>query len=250
LAPGGARRVGGIGRGVRVYPRAKVDDGRRRMNAMLLLTYSYVVPKEKRTEHARLLHRMRQVMMRLGCAQFEAYEQVGKQWVGGESTGRVVQILKFRDRAQFLAVQAAEKTDPGAQQLIADFCQLINLPYQQQAGLFADGYYGCLVAAAPTKEEREQAESANDMAGAVAAPVLISGSPDASDVPPPIPHCDMSEPTDSAAVNGEPSSEPGDAATFNDENDVSDYLSDLSPSQGRPSPDDLGAIGEAEADRR
>lgn len=133
---------------------------------MLLLTYSYVVPKEKRTEHARLLHRMRQVMTRLGCDCFEAYEQVGKQWVGGESGGRVVQMLKFRDKAHFAAVQAAEKTDPGAQQLIADFCELINLPYQQQSGMFAEGFYSCLAAPAPQGRVAEVAADDSTVAPA------------------------------------------------------------------------------------
>lgn len=118
---------------------------------MLLLTYSYVVPKDKRTEHARLLHRLRQVMARLGLDHFEAYEQVGKHWAGGDGGGRVVQILRFRDKAHFAAIQAAEKTDPSAQQLIAEFCELINLPYQQQTGIFADGYYSSVIATASAR---------------------------------------------------------------------------------------------------
>lgn len=108
---------------------------------MLLQTNSYLVPREKRVEHARLLGRFRQTLARLGCTHFEAYEQVGSNWSPTESTGRFVQIMRFRDRKHQLGVQAAERNDPSAQQLIREFCELINFPYQQQQGLFAVGFY-------------------------------------------------------------------------------------------------------------
>src|SRR3712207_5730720 len=108
---------------------------------MLLQTNSYIVPKEKRAEHARLLRRFRQTLARLGCDHFEVYEQVGANWGRSETTGRYVQIMRFRDRAHQQQVQTAEKADPAAQKLIAEFCQLINFPYQQQQGLFATGFY-------------------------------------------------------------------------------------------------------------
>ncbi|MGB7157893.1 MAG: hypothetical protein WBD40_07490 [Tepidisphaeraceae bacterium] len=108
---------------------------------MLLQTNSYIVPKDKRAEHARLVRRFRQTLARLGCEHFEVYEQVGSNWSGGESTGRYVHIMRFRDRKHQLAVQAAERNDPGAQALINEFCELINFPYQQQQGLFAVGFY-------------------------------------------------------------------------------------------------------------
>ena len=69
------------------------------------------------------------------------FEQVGANWSGGETTGRFVQMMRFRDRKHQLSVQTAERQDPGAQQLIAEFCELINFPYQQQQGLFAVGFY-------------------------------------------------------------------------------------------------------------
>jgi hypothetical protein len=108
---------------------------------MLLQTNSYVVPKERRSEHARLLRRFKQVLHRLGCDQFEVYEQVGTNWTSDQNSGRFVQIMRFRDRKQQMAVQAAERDDPMAQAVIAEFCELINFPYQQQQGLFAIGYY-------------------------------------------------------------------------------------------------------------
>ena len=109
--------------------------------AMLLQTNSYIVPKEKRSEHARLLQRFRQTLRSLGCENFEVYEQVGPHWSGGQTTGRFVQIMRFRDRRHQQEVHAAEEADPAARQLIAEFCDLINFPYQQQQGLFASGYY-------------------------------------------------------------------------------------------------------------
>jgi hypothetical protein len=108
---------------------------------MLLQTNSYVVPRDKREEHARLLRRFRQTLIRLGCDHFEVYEQTGPNWSSGDNSGRFVQIMRFRDRKQQLAVQNAERTDPAAQALLQEFCDLINLPYQQQHGLFAAGFY-------------------------------------------------------------------------------------------------------------
>jgi hypothetical protein len=108
---------------------------------MLLQTNSYIVPKEKRAEHTRLIRRFRQTLNRLGCDNFEIYEQVGHNWSSGETSGRFVQIMRFRDRRHQLSVQSAERTDATAQALIAEFCELINFPYQQQQGLFAVGFY-------------------------------------------------------------------------------------------------------------
>jgi hypothetical protein len=108
---------------------------------MLLQTNSYIVPRDKRAEHARLLRRFRQTLLRLGCDHFEVYEQVGPNWSSADSSGRFVQIMRFRDRKHQTAVQGAERSDPAAQSLLKEFCDLINLPYQQQQGLFAVGYY-------------------------------------------------------------------------------------------------------------
>ena len=116
---------------------------------MLLQTNSYVVPKEKRAEHARLVRKFRQTLARLGCDQFDVFEQVGPNWGTGETTGRFVQMMRFRDRKHQVAVQTAEKQDPGAQALIQEFCDLINFPYQQQQGLFAVGYYQSVLPVAP-----------------------------------------------------------------------------------------------------
>lgn len=209
---------------------AKIDGKDHDTPLMLLLTYSYVVPKDKRTEHARLLHRMRQVMARLGLDHFEAYEQVGKHWSGGDGGGRVVQILRFRDKTHFSAIQAAEKNDPGAQQLIAEFCELVNLPYQQQTGMFADGYYSSLIATAsarppsltaagqepsPLTPEPEDTVPLSEQVGGepqppesgdASAPVELADerTNDVSEVPPP-----------PVGANGEP--------------DVFDYLSEPGP---------------------
>src|SRR5690349_10074867 len=100
---------------------------------MILQTNSYVVPKEKRAEHNRLLARFRQSLAKHGCDHFEVYEQVGANW-GGSESGRFVQIMRFRDRRHQQQVQSAERSDPVAQALIKEFCELINFSYQQQHG--------------------------------------------------------------------------------------------------------------------
>ena len=118
---------------------------------MLLQTNSYIVPKEKRSEHARLLRKFRQTLHRLGCDHFEVYEQVGTNWANAENTGRFVQIMRFRDRKHQQQVQSAEKQDPLAQQFIGEFCALINFPYQQQQGLFAASFYNSALPVLPAR---------------------------------------------------------------------------------------------------
>jgi hypothetical protein len=115
---------------------------------MLLQTNSYIVPKDKRAEHQRLIRRFRQTLKRLGCDHFEVYEQVGPNWSSSESSGR------FVDRKHQLSVQTAERSDPTAQAVIADFCDLINFPYQQQQGLFAVGFYTSVLPVAPKRGAR------------------------------------------------------------------------------------------------
>src|SRR5687767_13329168 len=113
---------------------------------MLLQTNSYVVPREKREEHERLIRRIRQALQRLGCDHFEVYEQVGTNWGPIKGGQRFIQIMRFRDRQHHLQIQEAEKSDPGVQELINEFCQLIDLPAQQGQGLFAMGYYSRMAA--------------------------------------------------------------------------------------------------------
>ena len=127
---------------------------------MLLQTNSYIVPKEKRAEHARLMRRFRQVLNGLGCDNFEVYEQVGANWSNAQTSGRFVQIMRFRDRKHQLAVQGAERTDPAAQELIAEFCDLVNYPYQQQQGQFAVGFYSSVLPIAPIRAPRKPGEAA------------------------------------------------------------------------------------------
>jgi hypothetical protein len=122
---------------------------------MLLQTNSYVVPKDKRVEHARVLRRFRQALQRLGCDHFEVYEQVGANWNAADVTGRYVQIMRFRDRKHQLEVQAAERNDPTTQALLREFCELINFPYQQQQGLFAVGYYTSFLRMPPARTAPE-----------------------------------------------------------------------------------------------
>jgi hypothetical protein len=105
-----------------------------------------------------MVRRFRQTLLRLGCDHFEVYEQVGSNWSNSESTGRYVQILRFTDRKHQLAVQAAERNDPTAQAVIAEFCDLINFPYQQQQGLFAVGFYTSVLPVTPRSGTRGELE--------------------------------------------------------------------------------------------
>jgi hypothetical protein len=136
---------------------------------MLLQTNSYIVPKDKRTQHTRLVQRFRQTLTRLGCDHFEAYEQVGANWSPADTTGRFVQLMRFRDRKHQLAVQAAERNDATAQGLIKEFCELINFPYQQQQGLFAVGFYHSLLPSITPRLGNSAADNADEDNGEVPA---------------------------------------------------------------------------------
>jgi hypothetical protein len=154
---------------------------------MLLQTNSYVVPKDKRAEHARLLNRFRQTLARFGCEHFEVFEQAGSNWGAGEPSGRYVQMIRFRDKKHHMQVQAAERSDPVAQKLIAEFCELINFPYQQQQGLFAVGFYnGVLPIGAGRKAVTTSAATAvaSTAAAAPAVAASIVAGADESEEPP------------------------------------------------------------------
>src|SRR5438046_5107190 len=86
--------------------------------------------------------------------------------------------MRFRDRKHQLAVQNAERTDAGAQQLIAEFCDLINYPYQQQQGQFAVGFYSSVLPVAPSRVQPGGAAEETPAAGAEgaeAAPEAAAG---------------------------------------------------------------------------
>ncbi|MFT3788012.1 MAG: hypothetical protein QM770_17880 [Tepidisphaeraceae bacterium] len=117
---------------------------------MLLQTNSYIVPKDKRTEHARLVKQFKQVMSRLGCDDFEVYEQAGPNW-STEVGGRFVQIMKFRDREHQRSIREAEQSDAVAQELVREFIELINFPYQHQQGLATTAFYIGVVTAGDSR---------------------------------------------------------------------------------------------------
>ena len=70
--------------------------------------------------------------------------------------------MRFRDRRHQLAVQSAERADPGAQAVIAEFCNLINFPYQQQQGLFAVGFYQSALPVTMRREATRAEVAASD----------------------------------------------------------------------------------------
>jgi hypothetical protein len=124
------------------------------------------------------MRRFRQVLNRLGCDNFEVYEQVGANWSNTQTSGRFVQIMRFRDRKHQLAVQAAERSDPAAQELIAEFCDLVNYPYQQQQGQFAVGFYSSVLPVAPLRAPRRPGEAAPaDQAAEPAPEAAFFGTP-------------------------------------------------------------------------
>jgi hypothetical protein len=173
---------------------------------MLLQTNSYIVPKDKRSEHTRLLRKFRTTLARLGADHFEVYEQVGANFTG-ETTGRFVQIMRFRDRQHQLEVQAAERQDPDAQRLIQEFCALINFPYQQQQGLFAVGFY---TSALPAISARTAPKPA-----APPVPASEPAKPQAAIEEPLVPEAAQQAPTESNELSAE-STESGEGSSMLD----------------------------------
>src|SRR6476646_4362798 len=86
-------RLNGFGESATMTPGTSPGVPDWNLRCMLLQTNSYVVPKEKRSEHVRLLRRFKQVLHKLGCDHFEVYEQVGTNWTSDQSSGRFVQIM-------------------------------------------------------------------------------------------------------------------------------------------------------------
>jgi hypothetical protein len=144
---------------------------------MLLQTNSYFVPPEKRAEHARLMRRFKQTLSRLGCEHFEVYEQVGANWNPTKSNSRFIQLMRFRDRRHHQQIQAAEKSDPAAQELIRDFIALINLPQQQEQSLFDLGFYSGVISSTSDDAAGDGGGSASGgTAGDESKPLAITDS--------------------------------------------------------------------------
>jgi hypothetical protein len=218
---------------------------------MLLQTNSYIVPKDKRSEHARLVRKFRQTLARLGCDQFEVYEQVGANWAAGEATGRFVQIMRFRDRKHQQEVQAGERQDPVAQKLIQEFCALINFPYQQQQGLFAVGFYASSVSTAPAQPRPATFAAAAPSPMPKPPSPLPQSSTDSSDALLDLPEATEAEPEgasmlDFAALTGAASTEPTPLRLAGDD-DTQDAVveSTMPPSDGSPNGEHGDAVGDA-----
>lgn len=194
---------------------------------MLMQTNSYVVPKDRRNEHARLVARFRQTMLRLGCEHFEVYEQVGANWAAAEASGRFVQIMRFRDRRHQQQVQAAEQADADAQQLIREFCELVNLPYQQQHGLFAIGYYASVTTSGSPRLSPAAASGLADGVSDSSATVV----PDAfSEVNPPTKAVRRREPTrPNPSTGNTDSSDQGQPGSLDVEDLVAEEISPPPP---------------------
>jgi hypothetical protein len=132
---------------------------------MLLQTNTYIVSCEKRVEHVRLMRRFRQTLIRLGCEQFEVYEQTGSGFSSFKSSGRFVQFMRFRDRKHYQVIQEAERNDADAQELIREFCQLINLEHQKSNSLFAVGFYSGILTTSAAAEMVAPDEAGEELAG-------------------------------------------------------------------------------------
>jgi hypothetical protein len=193
---------------------------------MLLQTNSYIVPKDKRAEHSRVLRRFRAALAKLGCDSFEVYEQVGANWNTGEPTGRYVQIMRFRDRRHQLAVQQAERGDPVAQAIIAEFCQLINFPYQQQQGLFAVGFYNGVLPVAPTRPQADDGQAA----------VAAEPEPEAAAEAPPAPEQFEAEEAVAEAAPSEPD-QPDEFETEDDKAGTEDSTTLVAGPVEEPAPE-------------
>ncbi len=209
---------------------------------MLLQTNSYIVPQDKRAEHARLMRRFRHALHQVGCDNFEVYEQVGANWGGNTTTGRFVQIMRFRDRRHQQAVQAAERNDAAAQQLIAEFCELINYPQQQQQQQFVVGFYASALPVAPAlHRSEEEAPAADDsLAEVTVSDTESAPSAEVAESSDELHAVDLDEPPaeEEAAASSEETPEP---ETVLDEAPAPESSEDVIESAGQIGGDDLFA---------
>ncbi len=123
---------------------------------MLLQTNSYLVPRDRRAEHTRLMRRFAACFERLG-SDFAVYEQIGSGFSPNDSQAsstRFVQMMRFRDAEHHQQVQQAEQADDVARRLISDFCRLIDLDSQQRQGLYAGGFYSGQLEPTPRSAQR------------------------------------------------------------------------------------------------
>lgn len=119
---------------------------------MLLQTNAYVVTQDKRDQHTRLVRKLQDAMRRIGGS-LEVYEQVGPNFsLSQEATGRFVQVMRFKDKRHLQQIQNAERADTTCQALIAELCELIDLPRQQEVGTFIAGQYAGVGETAGTEE--------------------------------------------------------------------------------------------------
>jgi hypothetical protein len=148
--------------------------------------------------------------------------------------------MRFHDRAHRQAVENAERSDPSAQQVIKDFCELINLPYQQQQGLFAVGYYTSFLAMPPQRTttaqsatdgpavQPQESSTESEPGAAESAESAPAASPEAGEV---LEQIDLdAEPTESAEDPLPADEPPG-------RRDVGDSGFDPSESNGTPARD-------------
>jgi len=113
---------------------------------MLVQTNTYQVPLDKREQHLRLMRKFQQCLRRLGCDGFTVQEQTASNFAPSVgSTSRFVQTMRFRDRRHYEAVQEAERQDRIAQDLIREFCELIDFTAQREQGSFSVDYYNVVV---------------------------------------------------------------------------------------------------------
>jgi hypothetical protein len=120
--------------------------------------------------------------------------------------------MRFRDRKHQLAVQNAERSDPAAQKLIAEFCDLINYPYQQQQGQFAVGFYSSVLPVAPAHGQQEAAEE-TPAVGDAAGEAAVGESPAIEEEAAAAPDAQETAQAENYIEDiNEPSDEPGDFA--------------------------------------
>jgi len=129
---------------------------------MLMQTNSYIVAQDKREEHSRLMRRFRQALLRLGCEHFEVFEQVNSSFASSKGNCRFVQVMRFRDRRHYHAMQEAERNDEGAQELIRELCRLVDLECQREQSSFVADHYASLITGGgqvvPSSDDQPQGE--------------------------------------------------------------------------------------------
>ena len=87
---------------------------------MLIVTYSYKVPKSKIRAYLNLQKKVKAIYLKHGCLSYEVFEKA-------EKDGEWMEIERFKNKSHFKMVVARVDKDPQILELFSKFCSIVNV---------------------------------------------------------------------------------------------------------------------------